>query len=422
MDRADAIYEIPRRRGESAALYAAVAAKYPQARAPEALYMAGFAALGKGDYATALARHGVPGGYPHNALVADATYVAAESHLQLGQFAEAEKLFGELLQKYPAHADAETWKVRRGLALYLQKKYAETIDWLQPKLAKPHGAMPWSRRTISWGSPSLLLSFGRVGLRRRRFPAAAAEYQAGGRPLAAKPAGSPRPLWLGLGEAQPERLRGAESFSMRWSRSIRDHKLAPRARYARGIARHQQKNFAPAIEDIQALLAADPTPAEKSDARYLLGLCQAGLKKPAEAAASFQAILKDDPKYAGADKVLYELAWALKQQGKQKEAVEVFARLAAEHADSPLAAEAQYHVGESAYQAGDFRMRSPRIGRRCRRPATDRAGRKGRPQARLVVFPAGRLCPRPADVQCTATTWPEDRSRATPPSWRPSRC
>ncbi len=75
MDRADAIYEIPRRRAESAALYAAIAAKYPQAPiAPEALYMAGFAALGKGDYATAL-RHAAAflAAYPHSELVADAS-------------------------------------------------------------------------------------------------------------------------------------------------------------------------------------------------------------------------------------------------------------------------------------------------------------------------------------------------------------
>ena len=132
-------------------------------------------------------------------------------------------------------------------------------------------------------------------------------------------------------------------------------KLTPRARYARGIARQQQKNYGPAIEDVRALLAADPTPVEKSDARYLLGLCQAGMQKPADAVASFESILKDDPKYVGTDKVLYELAWAFQQQGKKTEAVKVFARLAAEQADSPLAGEAQYHVAESAYKLGDFR-------------------------------------------------------------------
>ena len=68
--------------------------QYPQAPvAPEALYMAGFAALGKGDYPTAL-RHAAAflAAYPHSDSGRRRAYVAAESHLQLGQFADAEKL------------------------------------------------------------------------------------------------------------------------------------------------------------------------------------------------------------------------------------------------------------------------------------------------------------------------------------------
>ena len=81
------------------------------------------------------------------------TYIAAESHLQSSQFAEAEKLFAELLQKYPHHADAEAWKVRCGLSLYLQKKYAETVALLQPILAELRtGRMPWPRPIICWAA------------------------------------------------------------------------------------------------------------------------------------------------------------------------------------------------------------------------------------------------------------------------------
>ena len=62
----------------------------------------------------------------------DVRYVAAESRLQLGKYDEAEKLYAELLQKYPQHPDAESWKVRQGTALHLQKKYAEVVALLQP--------------------------------------------------------------------------------------------------------------------------------------------------------------------------------------------------------------------------------------------------------------------------------------------------
>ncbi len=59
---------------------------------------------------------------PSHELAADVSYITAESQLQLGQFAEAEKLLAQLVEKYPGHADAEAWRVRRGLALQLQKK------------------------------------------------------------------------------------------------------------------------------------------------------------------------------------------------------------------------------------------------------------------------------------------------------------
>ena len=82
------------------------------------------------------------------------------------------------------------------------------------------------------------------------------------------------------------------------------------------------------------------------------------MKQYAEAAATFQALLTEDAKYAGADKVLYELAWAQKSQDKGKEAAATFAKLAAEHADSKLMPESQYHVGEFEYKAEDFKKAS----------------------------------------------------------------
>ena len=136
LDQADAVYDIADRRAESTALYAALAAKYPQdPLAPQALYMAAFAALGQADYAAAM-QHATAFLSAHggNELAADVTAIEAESQLQLGKFVEAEKLFAQLAQKYPDHTDADSWKVRRGLALLMQQKYGETIAVLQPLL------------------------------------------------------------------------------------------------------------------------------------------------------------------------------------------------------------------------------------------------------------------------------------------------
>ena len=109
--------------------------------AAQALYMAGFSALGQADYQTALKHaRAFLAAYPGNDLTADVMHVAAESSIQLGQFGEADKLLEQLLKDYPNHADVEAWKVRRGLTLFLQKKYPQTIAALQPLLAELHSA------------------------------------------------------------------------------------------------------------------------------------------------------------------------------------------------------------------------------------------------------------------------------------------
>jgi cellulose synthase operon protein C len=132
-------------------------------------------------------------------------------------------------------------------------------------------------------------------------------------------------------------------------------KLKTRGIYARGLARHQLGKYNEAIADLQAVQAdAGIGQGEKSDARYVLGLCQVGMKKPADAAATFQLLLKDDPKYAAADKVYYELAWALKLAGRDKEAVDAFANLIKQCPDSPRVGESQFHVGEASYTDGKY--------------------------------------------------------------------
>jgi TolA-binding protein len=138
MDQADALYEMPERRAESVGRYAAVAAKYPQDdSAPQALYMAAFAALevGQNDeawkYTSAyLAAH------DKHERTPDVLHVAAEAQLQRDQPAEAEKLYRRLAADYPDHTDSQLWKVRCALALQMQKKHAEAVALVVPALSE----------------------------------------------------------------------------------------------------------------------------------------------------------------------------------------------------------------------------------------------------------------------------------------------
>jgi len=138
MDRADAVYEIPQRAKESIELYAGLAGKYPKDPiAPQALYMAAFAALEHGDNAAALKHaNAFLASYGKHELAADVMHIQAESNLLLSRFPDALAEYERLLKQYPDHSDAELWRVRRGLVLYLQKKYQETIDALEPAMAE----------------------------------------------------------------------------------------------------------------------------------------------------------------------------------------------------------------------------------------------------------------------------------------------
>jgi TolA-binding protein len=423
MDRADAAAAIPARRAESIGFYAEVANKYPKASvAPQALYLAGFGALTHGDYpATVQYADAFLSAYPKHELVPDVRYIAAESRLQLGKYDEAEKLYAELLRDYPRHADAESWRVRQGTALGLQKKYADVVALLQPVAAqiknaearaealylvgsslaeqKQYAAAVAELEASLAASPKsrqaddalLLLGQSYFAVKEAakaretleklvaEFPAskvldrahfrlgeyaaaannlkkAAAEY----RMVVEKwPNSSLAPNALhGLGWAMFDQNAFAEAEDA-FNTLLEKHpnnNLNVRGHYARGLARHQLGKFADAAADLQAVLSAGGVgQGERSDARYVLGLCQVGLKQPAEAAATFQALLKEDPKYAALDKVYYELAWALKQAGRENEAIEAFTELVKQCPDSPRIGESQFHIGEAAYKASKFR-------------------------------------------------------------------
>lgn len=136
-----------------------------------------------------------------------------------------------------------------------------------------------------------------------------------------------------------------------------DHALVAETRLALGMSLRQAGALDEAVQEIDAYLRSQPAEPNKSDALYERGLAEVALKDFAKAAETFQQLLADNPQYAAADKVMYELAWAYKSvpEGANKaESVAAFAKLAGQHPDSPLAAEASFHVGESLYEQADY--------------------------------------------------------------------
>jgi TolA-binding protein len=420
MDQADALYEIPGRRAESATLYAALASKYPQDPiAPQALYMAGFAALEAGDAAGAL-KHATAflQAYRGHALVPDVTHVAAESHMQLGQFAEAASRYATLLEKYADHADAELWKVRRVVALFAQKRYAETIAALEPLVGTLRSPDTRAEAHYLIGSSQLELKQYEAAVKSLEASLAAQpKWRQADETLLALAQAHRHANDLGKAKAAIERFlaeypnsRLADRAHYRlgecamlggqfdlaatefgrvlsgWPSSP----LAPHAMHELGCAELNRKNPAAAETVLGTLVERFPQhvlipraryaramarhqlsrfgPAvddlqaaiakleskDRSDARFLLGLCQMEMKQFAAAAATFSSLLKDDPAYSGADKARYQWAWAMKLQGQQAEAVKQFEQLATAHPTSPLVGEAWYNIGEFAYANQDY--------------------------------------------------------------------
>ena len=133
MDYADALYDMPSRRGQSITRYREIAGDHPRHElAPQALYNAAFAALEAKNYVASLRdANRFLESYRADPLLPDVKYLAAECQLHSSRYREAEILYRELVTGYSDRPQSETWRVRLGLVLYSQKRYGETIALLE---------------------------------------------------------------------------------------------------------------------------------------------------------------------------------------------------------------------------------------------------------------------------------------------------
>jgi len=133
LDEADGLYAIPDRREDSLAGYLKIVSKHGDHElAAQALYNAAFTALEIGKYDDGL-KHAAAfiTKYSEDRFLPDTKYVAADCNLKLGKHEAAEAGYRDLLANHKEHAEYDSWRVRLGLVLYLQKKYEDAIAVLQ---------------------------------------------------------------------------------------------------------------------------------------------------------------------------------------------------------------------------------------------------------------------------------------------------
>ena len=365
LDRADALWELPGRRAEATAAYAAVARTWPDATttaaAATAMTVAGLLdqekpgdALAQADAFlktadAALARH--PTGGVKEAVL-DIRAARADALLALGKSADAAKAYRDLLAAAPA-----AWPRREQAALQLVRALRDAGDRSAALAAAEQFVKDFPKPTagdIAW------YRLGQLRQDAGRFDDAIAAFT---RCRELAPRGG-RAAWSLLAAGWCHEARGRLPEAIRsWTECVDAHAGSPAASaalLARGDARQRGGDFAGGLADATAFLEAtgvDPKKLDASaiaEARLLQGLCLAGDKKHAQAAAAFAKLLAEQPKFAAADRVLFELGAAQALAGKPADATATFTDLVARFPRSSHAADAWLEIGESRWAQANY--------------------------------------------------------------------
>lgn len=314
MDQADAMYDMASSRPAAVALYRKIATDHPQHEmAAQALYNAAFGALELGKYDDGLQHAGAfLKAHPGHRLAPDVEYVAAECHLQRGEYADAEKLNAELVQSSPNHPDHETWQVRHGLAIYLQKKYSDAAAALEPIVAQLKNPDNQAQAQFVLGVSRFYLD---------QFDGAASALQA---------ALNASPQWkqtdetlLFLARAQRKQDKIAEAIKT-ISQLIADwpnSRLLDQAHYRYGEFAYAVGDYKTAIAHYDAVAAAASDSPFAAYALYGKGWAQLKNKAYPEAIDTFDSLVKSHPEHTLVPDTHFALGMCLRQAGRLEEAV-----------------------------------------------------------------------------------------------------
>jgi TolA-binding protein len=349
--------------------------------------------------------------YPDSEFLPDTLEVLGQAALNAEQLDVASTTFRDLVSRFPEHSRHDWWETRVGWTSYLQGNYDDAIGWLSQSVLNMQDPVCVSEARYVIGSsqyemknfvkaiesleasldanparsnagevrlllarawfnrddkdraleiaksvwedsrePAAAFWLGEFSYDVGEFAAAAGYYQ---QMLEADPDSRLAPdalyglAWARNSNAEPE--LAAQAFDQLISR-FPDHSLIRQARIGRGKARRLAGKFEEAIEDLNRFLESDPPAADRFNGLFERALCYVQVKDWKSAIADLQPLAAEpdlDPEMA--DDLLFELAWALQEDGQAAEALAHFRKIADEYPNSPHAAEAHYHVGQSLY-------------------------------------------------------------------------
>jgi TolA-binding protein len=311
LDRADALWEIPARRAEAAAAYAAIAEKHPQApAAATALSMTALALLEAKKPAEALARadaylakHATQAAAE---AVVDVRAIRAECLLALGKNADAAKAFTELVAANPQAERRAAWQLRAAAALAADRQWQPAHE----ALAKAAAGLQGEPR-----AEALLLDAS--ALVELKQPAPAAKL-----------------------------LAEIDTSLPKWSR--RDEALLLQVRALR-----EAGDKAAALAVAERLVKEFPSGTNADVAWYRLGQLRQESGKPDEAIAAFAQAVKLAPTGSRAPWALLASGWCHEAKGRLPDAIKAWSELIEKHPQSPAAASGLLARSDVRQRTGD---------------------------------------------------------------------
>ena len=242
----------------------------------------------------------------------------AQAQTAKGDTAAAETTLAELKRQFPEHQSAADAELRLAKQAFAAGEYALALQRYEQLLPlasadlKPHALYDsgWCLAKLAPGESAAADRAARLSAARSRFSQVLADY--------------PR------------------------------HELAPLALLGTAAVERQAGDSAAALAALDRFLETQANHARALDARYERGLILGDLKRWPEAVVVWQELALLPEAKEIADRVHYELAWAHRENGSADAANAEFERLAKDFAQSPLAADACFQLGEREYAAGKF--------------------------------------------------------------------
>ena len=168
-------------------------------------------------------------------------------------------------------------------------------------------------------------------------------------------------LLLARSQARLEKFAEAKVSISQLIEGFPESNLLPEATYRLGEYHFVGSDFDGAITHFTTVIDkysdsafAKDAVGRRADVKFEKGRKQLADKKIEEAIATWDSILAELEDYRLAHAVLYEIAFALRSQEKHEEASEVFTQLVTKHADSDLAADSFFRLGEYQYNAKEY--------------------------------------------------------------------